>query len=62
MGAIIAIGSGQGTEENVQNLGLVVGDTVLFGKYAGEEVKDDNDEETIYKILKSTEVLAKIQK
>jgi len=61
MGTIIAIGSGQGSEENIQNLGLSVGNTVLFGKYAGEEVKDDAREDVVYKILKSTEILAIIE-
>jgi chaperonin GroES len=61
MGEIIAIGGGQGSEENVTNLGLKVGDKVLFGKYAGEEISDDQDEDTKYKILKSTDILAVIE-
>lgn len=60
MGEVLSIGAGYGTEENIQNLGLNVGDTVLFGKYAGEEVSDDADSETIYKILKTTDILAVI--
>lgn len=55
MGKIISIGTGYGTEENIKDLPLEVGQTVLFGKYAGEEVKDN--EET-YKIIKGTDVLA----
>src|SRR3989344_7245096 len=47
-GKIVAIGSG----EMVARLGLKVGDTVVFGKYAGEEIEmgtgSDNQE---YKIL-----------
>lgn len=49
-GAIVAVGSG----EAIGRLGLKVGDTVVFGKYAGEEIEVDdkgtnNKEE--YKIL-----------
>lgn len=58
IGTITAIGAGQGTEDNIQNLGLSIGDKVLFGKYAGEEIKDGVDEDSVYKILKSTEILA----
>lgn len=61
MGEIIAIGAGQGTEENVQNLNLSTGDVVLFGRYAGEEVKDEEDSDTVYKILKGTDILAIIE-
>ncbi|MFA5047974.1 MAG: co-chaperone GroES [Patescibacteria group bacterium] len=50
-GEIIAIGQG----EKVEKLGLKVGDRVLFGKYAGEEVKVDEEE---YKILSHEDILA----
>ncbi len=53
-GKIIAIGSG----EKILKLGLNVGDKVLFGKYAGEEVKV---EEVDYKILSDEDVLAVIE-
>jgi chaperonin GroES len=62
MGEIISIGQGSGSEENVQSLGLAIGDTVIFGKYAGEEVKDETDSETIYKIMKGSDILAVIEK
>ena len=52
-GKVIAIGEG----EDIKKLGLAVGDKVLFGKYAGEEVKVDNIE---YKILTDEDVLAVI--
>lgn len=61
VGKIIAIGGGLGTDENISQLGLKTGDTVLFGKYAGEEIKDSTDETKIYKILKGKDVLATIQ-
>jgi chaperonin GroES len=60
IGQIVAIGGGQGTDENITDLGLNVGDKVLFGKYAGEEITDENNDEKTYKILKSTDVLAVI--
>lgn len=50
-GKIIAIGDG----EKITKLGLKVGDKVLFGKYAGEEVKVEKIE---YKILSDEDVLA----
>ena len=53
-GKVIAIGEG----EKIQKLGLKVGDKVLFGKYAGEEVKIEKVE---YKILSDEDVLAVIE-
>ncbi len=53
-GKVLAIGSG----EKIIKLGLKVGDKVLFGKYAGEEVKV---EEVEYKILSDEDVLAVIE-
>ena len=53
-GKILAIGDG----EKIQKLGLKEGDKVLFGKYAGEEVKVDNKE---YKILTDEDILAVIE-
>lgn len=53
-GKIIAIGDG----EKIKKLGLKAGDKVLFGKYAGEEVKVDDLE---YKILTDEDVLAVIE-
>ena len=61
VGKIIAIGSGQGTDDNIVNLGLQNNDIVLFGKYAGEEIKDTHDSEKVYKILKGSDVLAIIK-
>lgn len=53
-GEIIAIGTG----EKIQKLNLKVGDVVMFGKYAGEEVELEKIE---YKILKEEDVLAIIK-
>jgi chaperonin GroES len=54
-GTVTAIGQG----EDIIKLGLVVGDKVLFGKYAGEDVKVDGKE---YKILTHEDVLATLVK
>ncbi|MBU1165166.1 co-chaperone GroES [Patescibacteria group bacterium] len=53
-GTIVAIGDG----EKIQKLNLKERDKVLFGKYAGEEVKVDEIE---YKILSDEDVLAIIE-
>lgn len=52
-GRVVAVGDG----EKIQKLKLKEGDRVLFGKYAGEEVKVDDVE---YKILNEDDVLARI--
>lgn len=54
-GEIVSIGNG----ENVAKLGLKVGDRVLFGRYAGEDV---TVEEVEYKVLKHEDVLAVVEK
>lgn len=47
-GKIIALGNG----DEVAKTGLKIGDTVVFGKYAGDEVELDEDGEKVeYKIL-----------
>ena len=53
-GEIIAIGTG----EKVKELGLAVGQKVLFGKYAGDDVKVGDEE---IKILSCEDVLAIIE-
>jgi chaperonin GroES len=41
-----------GTGSEISGLGLKVGDTVVFGKYAGDEVELDEDGKKVeYKIL-----------
>ena len=53
-GKILAIGKG----EKIEKLGLKEGDTVIFGKYSGEEIElEDKD----YKFLKHDEILAIIK-
>ncbi len=47
-GKIIAMGNGG----EIASLGLKVGDTVVFGKYAGDEVEMEEDGKKVeYKIL-----------
>ena len=41
-----------GNASEIAQLGLKIGDTVVFGKYAGEEVElEENGEKVDYKIL-----------
>ena len=55
-GKVVAVGTGKVLEDGtVKALELKTGDTVLFGKYAGTEVKvDDND----FLILREEDILA----
>jgi chaperonin GroES len=47
-GEIIAVGNG----EDITKLGLKVGDTVVFGKYAGDDVEvDEAGTKVEYKVL-----------
>jgi chaperonin GroES len=62
IGEITSIGGGIGEEENVTKLGLTVGDTVVFGKYSGEEIKDDQDSETVYKVVNGKDIIAILEK
>jgi chaperonin GroES len=44
-GQIVAVGNGKKTEDGkVLPLDVKVGDTVLFGKYAGTEIKVDGED------------------
>ncbi len=61
IGEIIALGGGQGTKENIIDLGLNLGDRVLIGKYSGDEVSDDTDTGAQYKIINSRDILAIIK-
>lgn len=60
LGEVIAAGAGRLTKDsNLQPLIVKQGDTVLFGKYSGTEVKYDGQE---YLILKEDEVLGIVEK
>ena len=54
-GEVVAIGGGQ----KIKKLHLKVGQTVLFGKYGGEEVEIDKVQ---YKFLKDEDVLGTVEK
>lgn len=43
-GEIIAVGNGQVTDNGVRALDVKVGDKIMFGKFAGTEIKVDGEE------------------
>lgn len=53
-GKILFIGHG----EKVSKLGLTIGQKIIFGQYAGDDVKIDNKE---YKIINHEDILAVIE-
>ncbi|NJD90732.1 MAG: co-chaperone GroES [Geobacter sp.] len=58
-GQVVAAGKGKKTEEGkVLPLDVKVGDIVLFGKYAGTEVKVDGDE---YLMMREDDILAVVE-
>ena len=58
-GKVIAVGSGRITEKGeVRPLDLKKGDTVLFGKYSGTEVKLDGDELVV---MREDDIMAVIE-
>jgi chaperonin GroES len=55
-GKVIAAGNGKSNDEGKRiPLDVKAGDTILFGKYSGQEIKLDGKE---YLIMKEDEVLA----
>ena len=55
-GEVVAVGNGKVLEDGTTvNLDVKKGDRVLFGKYAGNEIKIDDQE---YLILREDDVLA----
>ncbi|HTL52138.1 MAG TPA: co-chaperone GroES [Planctomycetota bacterium] len=57
-GSVVAVGPGRRLDSGKRApLEVSVGDTVLFGKYAGSEVKIDGEE---YTILRESELLARL--
>ncbi len=59
-GEVIAVGSGKVLENGkIQALDIKKGDRILFGKYAGNEIKIDGVE---HLILREEEVLGVIEK
>lgn len=59
-GEVIAVGPGKILEnsEKRQPIDLKVGDTVLFGKYSGTEVKIDDDE---YLVMREDDIMGVIE-
>lgn len=59
-GKVIAVGPGKTTEDGKKRLAidLKVGDTVLFGKYSGTEVKIDDDE---YLVMREDDIMGVIE-
>lgn len=54
-GKVVALGSGKTDKDGKKRpFEVKVGDKVLYGKYAGDEIKIDSKE---YKILKEEEIL-----
>jgi len=58
-GEIVAAGNGKKTEDGkVLPLDVKIGDIVLFGKYAGTEVKVDGDD---YLMMREDDILAVVE-
>lgn len=58
-GEIVAVGNGQITDNGLRALDVKVGDQVMFGKYAGTEVKVDGEE---LLVMKEEDIVAVIEK
>ncbi len=59
-GRVISIGSGKLLDDGTRAaLSVAKGDEVIFGKYSGNDVKIDGVE---YKIMRESDVLAKVVK
>ena len=58
-GEVIAVGPGRLDDKGERlNMGIAVGDRVLFQKYTGQEIKIENEELIV---LKEADVLCKVQ-
>lgn len=59
-GKVVSVGPGKLLESGERAaVSVRVGDEVLYGKYAGSDVKVGNDE---FKIMRESDILAKIEK
>ncbi|MFN3151944.1 co-chaperone GroES [Bremerella sp.] len=57
-GTVLAVGPGKLLDSgNRAELSVAIGDQVIYGKYSGSDIEIDDVE---YKILRETEVLAKV--
>ncbi len=57
--AAVAVGNGQVTDNGVRALDVKVGDQVMFGKYAGTEIKVDGEE---LLVMKEEDIVAVVEK
>ena len=58
-GKVIAVGKGKVNDDgSVSPLDVKAGDTVLFGKYSGQEIKLDGEE---YLIMREDEILGVLE-
>jgi chaperonin GroES len=58
-GKVVAVGNGKADKDGKRiSLDVKEGDTILFGKYSGQEVRVDNED---YLIMREDEVLAVIE-
>ncbi len=58
-GKVTSVGDGKfGKDGKRLKIDLKKGDIVLFGKYAGSDVKVDGED---YKVLRESEILAKVE-
>ncbi|MFK7794060.1 MAG: co-chaperone GroES [Gammaproteobacteria bacterium] len=58
-GEVLAVGNGKASDSGkVQALDVKVGDTVLFGKYSGTEVKVDGDD---LLVMREDDIMAVIE-
>ena len=57
-GKIVAVGEGAKDGKDIIPMSVKVGDTVLFGKYAGTDVKHEGNE---YLLLSENDILAIIE-
>ena len=58
-GKVVAVGAGKADKDGKRiALDVQQGDTILFGKYSGQEIKLDGDE---YLIMREDEVLAVVE-
>ena len=59
-GKVVAVGAGKPDKDGKKTpLDVKAGDTILFGKYSGQEIKIDGNE---YLIMREDEVLAVVEK
>ncbi|MCD6539533.1 MAG: co-chaperone GroES [Candidatus Omnitrophica bacterium] len=59
-GEVVAVGPGKREGDKAVPLEVKVGDRVLYGKYSGTEIRDDEGQE--YLILREEDILAKVEK